>query len=368
MVASMVVQNLGDAFRVLMDRNGWSASRLARTLGTSQPWVSMVLAGRRDPGVRRSAELLARSGWELVLVPSEADDPVKRRAFLLAAAGAGAAAALPPGTASPYSDPGYVDMLTARLAWSSDQMGGTPLAAEAARHAARVIPAARRGGPALRASASRLCRQSALILNDVRQLDRAAQAAAAAADLGDMPGQARALDTLSLIITPYDGARGAGYARRGLALADVPDADRAVLSARLGRALALTGDARHARASLDRALELAGPSAEIYGNVGIGLTDLGLPGKAGPYLAGAVRLSAASPFVRSLYVSRQAKAAIRAKRADEAAQDMMTLASLVPLVDSPRLGFHLRHILDGTRDWDAIGEVRDARDALKEVA
>lgn len=369
MVGHVAIQELGDAFRQVMDQNGWSASRLARQLDTSQPWVSMVLNGHRDPGVSRAADMLARSGWELALVPSE-EDPVRRRAFLLAAAAAGTAAALPQieTAGNPYGNAEYVDMLTARLTWASEQMGGTPLAAEAARHVTRVIPVARRGGPVLQASASKLLRQSALILNDVRDVRGAGHAAAVAVELGDTLGQAHAYDTMSQVVAYFDGARGAEYARRGLALPDVPNADRAVLQARLARSLALTGDTRQARAALDRALEMGGMSAEICGNCGIALTDAGLPGKAEPLLADAVRLSATSPFVRSLYVSRQAKASIRARQPDRTARDMMELAALVPLVDSPRLGFHVRHILDGTGRWDGIAEVKDARAALREVA
>jgi hypothetical protein len=357
-----------------MDSTGWSGARLARELGAPQPWVSMVLNGHRDPGMRRSAELLAQTGWQFQLVPS-GEDPVKRRAFLLAAASATAAAALPvPETANPYSSPAYIDMLTARLACNEEQMGGAPLAREAARHVARAVPAAQAGGAPLQAAASRLCRQAALILHDARSIDRAEQTAAGALALGrsagDLDAQARACDTLSLITACFVAGKGAGYARHGLALPEVPASDRAVLAARLGRALALSGEGRDARASLEHALELTGqapPSAEITGNAGIAFADLGMPGRAGEYLAAAVRLSASSPFVRSLYVSRQTKAAIRARQPEQAAAEMMTLAGLAPLVQSPRLGFHLRHIHDGTRRWDAIRDVRDAREALREV-
>jgi hypothetical protein len=331
----------------------------------------MVLGGHRDPGVRRSAELLARAGWELQLIPS-GDDPVKRRAFLLAAA---SAAFVPsPATASPYRDPAYIDALTARLTANEEQMGGAPLAREAARHIARAVPAARADGAALQAAASRLCRQAALVLHDVRALDRAEQAAGTALALGrragDPAAQALACDTLSLTTAHLPDGRGAQYARRGLAVPGVSDRDRAALAARLGRSLALLpGHDREARASLDRALELAdGQSAEIAGNVGIGLTDLGLPVKAEDHLAAAVRLTASSPFLSALWVARQAKTAIRARQPDQAAQEMMALAGLAPLVDSPRLSIHVKHVLDGTRGWDGIGEVRDARDALKEVA
>jgi transcriptional regulator with XRE-family HTH domain len=370
----MDVRNLGDAFRLVMDQTGWSGARLARELGTSQPWVSMVLNGRRDPGVSRSAELLARAGWQFQIVPSEDDDPVKRRAFLLAAAGATASAAFTAETANPYADPAYIDALTARLAFNEDQMGGTPLTREAVRHAAHAISAVQKADAGLQAATSRLCRQAALILYDARNIDRAEQTAASALafgrSAGDVTAQARAYETLSLITAYLPGGKGIDYARRGLALPDTLAGDRAVLAARLGRAAVLAGNLYEARGGLEHALELAeqaDASAEITGNIGIGFTDLGMPGRAGQYLAAAVSLSAASPFLRSLYMSRQAKAAIRARQPDAAAHEMMTLATVAPLVQSPRLGFHLRHIYDGTRDWDSIRDVKDAREALREV-
>jgi len=367
----MDVRSLGDAFKVVMDHNGWSGARLARELGASQPWVSMVLNGRRDPGMRRSAELLARTGWEFQLVPS-GGDPVRRRAFLLAAA---SVAFVPSPAATPYSDPAYLDGLTARLIHNEAQMGGAPLAREALRHIARTVPAAQAGGVPLRAAASRLCQQAALVLHDVRRLGQAEEVAATALAFaraaGDVTAQATAYDTLSLITAHLPDGRGAEYARRGLALPGASDSDRAALAARLGRSLALLpGHAREARTSLEHALQLAdqsGPSAEIAGNTGIGFTDLGMPGRAEHYLTTAVSLTASSPFLHSLYVARQAKAAIRARRPEQAAEKMTALAAVAPLVESPRLAIHLRHIYDGTRKWAAIEDVRDARDALRET-
>lgn len=92
-----------------------------------------------------------------------------------------------------------------------------------------------------------------------------------------------------------------------------------------------------------------------------------MPGRAERYLAEAVSLTASSPFLRSLYVARQAKAAIRAREPGPAASKMTVLAAVAPLVESPRLAIHLRHIYDGTRQWAAIRDVRDARDALWEA-
>ncbi|MQA77054.1 MAG: helix-turn-helix domain-containing protein [Streptosporangiales bacterium] len=370
----MAVRGLGDAFRVVMQRHGWTGAHLARQLRTSQPWVSMVLSGRRDPGMRRSTELLERLGWELELVPSGEVDPVKRREFFAVAA---AVAFVPAPTASPYSDAAYVTKLADRLMHHEAQLGGAPLAREAVRHAARVAPGLRSRDSALHAAASGLCRQAALIVHDVRDLAQAERLAALslrfARRTDDPAAQVHAYDALSLTAAYSPDGRGVEYARRGLAVRGAGDADRAALSARLGRTLALMPDqATGARRYLEQALTLAGDSgavtAEIYGNTGIGFTDLGLPGAAEAHLASAVELTASAPFVQSLYLARQVKMAIRARNPDAAMPVMLALAGVVPVVDSPRLTIHLRHILDGTRRWAAMPGVRHARDAIREAA
>ncbi len=373
MLPRMKVTSLGEAFKLVMDHADWSGSRLARELGASQPWISMVLRGRRDPGMSRSTELLAKVGWELQLVPTR-EDPVKRHEFLLAAA---SVVFVPTATTNPYSSPDYLDTLTHRLAYNELQMGGAPLAREAVRHAVRVTTTAIDGkSPALHAAASRVCRQAALVLHDVRQFDRAEELAATALMFArraaDQVAQVQALDTLSLICAHLPDGRGAEYARRGLAVAGVGDEHRAVLSARLGRSLALTpGQGRQACQSLECAIELSegcgSLTVEIAGNVGIGFGDLGMPGRAEPHLATAVRLTPTAPFTHSLYLARQAKTAIRARNPDLAADRIATLANVSPLVDSPRLRIHERHIFDATRRWDSVPVVADAREALREA-
>ena len=354
-----------------MDANGWSASRLARELSISQPSVSMILNGNRDPGVRRAAALLERAGWSLQLVPSGDNDPVKRRDFLLAAASAALVPAASGTSANPYTSAAYVDGLAVRLAANEAQLGGGPLAREAARHASKVIPAARAGGPALQGAASRLLHQCSLIQHDVRKLDSAEMTARAALALGlssgDVPASALACDTLSMSTAHLPDGRGARYAQRGLSLPELPADGRAMLAARRGRAEALAGRTSAARASFDQAMELADGSPEVTGNCGIGLTDLGLTGQADDYLTTAARLTAGQPFVHALYVARLAKSSLRARDPGLTAGRMVTLAGLVPLVDSPRLTIHVRHLLDGSRVWDPIPEVHDARDALHEV-
>jgi hypothetical protein len=329
----------------------------------------MVLSGKRDPGIRRSAELLELAGWELHVMPAE-EDPVKRRSFLMAAA---SVTLVPSAAASPYTSASWLGGIAARLAHNEAQLGGAPLAAEAARHAARAVPAAQAAGQPVQAAASRLLRQCALVMHDVRQLHRAEETAMVALrfarSAGDLPAQAQALDTLSLIAAHQPDGRGAEYARRGLALPAAGAASRAMLSARLGRALALAPGRRgEARRWLEDALELQPDGeAEVSGNCGIGFTDAGMPGLGERHLAAAAGLTVSSPFLHSLYVARQAKTAIRAREPEAATARMTELAALTPLVESPRLAIHLRHVLDGTGRWDGIREVRDARAALREA-
>lgn len=329
----------------------------------------MVLNGKRDPGMSRSAELLERAGWELHVIPA-GDDPVRRRDFIAAAAGV---TFIPSQGTSPYSSADYLEGAADRLADDEARLGGAPLARQAARHTARTIPAAQTAGSAVQATASRLLRQCALIMHDVRQLGRAEETAVAALKLarsaGDQLGQAEALDTLSLITAHLTDGRGAEYARHGLALAGTSDSVRAMLAARLGRAVALAPGRKHeARRYLEQALELQGAGdADITGNCGIGFTDAGMPGLGGRYLATAADLTTSSPFLHSLYVARQAKTAIRAREPELAASRMTELTALAPLVESPRLTIHLRHVYDGTRRWDGISEVRNARETLREV-
>src|SRR5439155_309562 len=161
-------------------------------------------------------------------------------------------------------------------------------------------------GPAVQAAASRLLRQCSLVMHDVRQLGRAEGTAAAALQFarsaGDLPAQVQALGTLSLICAHQRDGRGAEYARRGLGLPELGSGGRAMLSARLGRALALAGHRGEARRQLEAALAHGG-GAEVSGNCGIGLTDAGMPGLGEHHLADAARLTASSPFLNGLWTA-----------------------------------------------------------------
>lgn len=373
----MAVRSLGGAFTLIMRRHGWSGARLARETGTSQPWVSMVLAGKRDPGLARSAHLLQRAGWELELVPSK-EDPVKRRRFLASAASV-AFVPKPPSGAKPYADPDYVHALADRLAHTEEQIGGAPLVHEAMRHVQRIAPAVERKDTSLQGAASRLARHAALVLHDTRRLGQAERVAALSLALagkaGDGNAQAHAYDTLALISTyGTPAARAAEYARRGLALGGLDNATRAMLLVRLGRSLAvLPGQERQVRRALDDAQNLVdqlGPieGAEIMANSGIALSDCGLYARGAADLQSAVSVvEAKSPLLLALYQARLTKSAIRARDVAEVAEAMTALSQVVPLVTSRRMDIHVRHILTDSRIWQAVPEIRNAREQLAEV-
>ncbi|MBA9002452.1 helix-turn-helix domain-containing protein [Thermomonospora cellulosilytica] len=375
----MAVKSLGDALMVIMRRHGWTGTRLAREIGTSQPWVSMVLSGKRDPGMARSAALLRRVGWELELVPSKEDDPVKRRRFLASATSVAFMPQLTP-SAKPYRDADYVRVLADRLAHTEEQIGGAPLVREAVRHVHHVASAIEGGERRLQGAAARLARQAALVLHDTRRLGQAEKAAvlslALAGKAGDAQAQALAYDTLALIRTYGSAAASAvECARRGLALGGLDDATRAMLLVRLGRSLAvLPGQERQVRRAVDRAQELmdrlgALDSAEIMANAGIALSDCGLPARGAIDLRSAVAaVESQSPLLLALYQARLAKTAVRARDIDETARAMTALSRTVPLVTSRRVDIHVRHLLDGTRGWSTILEVKDARERLAEVS
>ncbi|QXJ21965.1 helix-turn-helix transcriptional regulator [Actinomadura graeca] len=373
----MGVSSLGDAFSVVMKRHGWSGAALARKLDVSQPWVSMVLAGKRDPGMAKAARLLRTVGWELELVPSEEDDPVRRRRFLASAA---SVALTPPATGRhPYRDASYVRLLADRLAYTEEQIGGAPLVREALRHVRLVAPAMLGTDTGLQSAASGLARHAALILHDTRDLDNAERVAnlslALAGKGRDTCAQANAYSTLSLIRTyGKPRFRAAEYVRRGLALHDLDDATRAALLVRLARSLAvLPGQERPVRRALEEAQALASrlnpaDAAEVMANSGIALADCGLHALGAVDLRKAVAgVESQSPLLAGLYRARLTKSAIRAGDVGAMTEGVASVALVAPLLTSRRMDIHVRHILTGTRPWAAVPEVRKAREQLREV-
>src|SRR5256885_13427293 len=169
----MHVTNLGDAFKRIMNDQGWSQTRMGRELGVSQSWVSRVANGILDPGTRTAASLLAKVGWELRIAPkSEQDDPVKRREFVT---GAASALFIPSPKTTPFHDPSYVDLLTQRMAQAHYAQGGDSQIMALIDHGRRIWSASIRGDRALQSAASDFIRFGSYVVHQAGRADIAAQ-------------------------------------------------------------------------------------------------------------------------------------------------------------------------------------------------
>jgi transcriptional regulator with XRE-family HTH domain len=369
----MDARNLPDALKLIMEMRGWSQNRLARELGISQSWLSYAMRGMKDTSTTKAIKILGRVGWELRITPkAEGDDRVNRREFVAAAS----AAFIPAGKGSPFQDPQYVLALAARSARMGDELGGVPLVTSALRHAHGVKTAIKSSDRELQIAAAELTHQAAMVMYDARKFQKAEQigkfSLALAMRSKDLNSQARACQTLSQINTCQGrGERGAEYALHGLRFPDISPSERALLSVRLGRALALMpGQERKARSALDTAQNIDGvhpPYAQsITGNVGIALDSLRIYSEADAYLAKTVE-SSLSPLGQALYLAHQVTTALHAAEPALAADRMHSLANIAPLVTSSHVDQHVREILAASARWAEVREIRTSRDQLRAV-
>jgi hypothetical protein len=219
--------------------------------------------------------------------------------------------------------------------------------------------------------------QVTLVLYDAGQLNRAEYAGRIAfemADLGaDDGAQARALDALSRVSQEKgDYDRGVAYARKGLALHDLPDSRVAALHMRLGRSLASIGGCKaDAASSLDLALNVTGglgafAQAAMIGDVAIGLDQLRRFSEANRLLGDAAeRIGEWSPLFRAQYLGRQAITNLRTERLDYAADRMNGIARALPFISSARVNRRVNEILRASAKWNHVREVREARERLE---
>lgn len=371
----MDATNLPEALKLIMEMRGWSQNRLARELGISQSWLSYAARGMKDTSTAKAIKILGRVGWELRITPkAEGDDPVNRRDFVTAAA---SAAFIPAGKTNPFRDPQFIRALAARSARMGDELGGVPLVAAALRHAHAVKDAIGSSDRQLQMAAAELTHQAAMVMYDARKFEKAEQigkfSLALAKRSRDLNSQARAYQTLSQISTCQGkGERGAEYALHGLRIPDISASERALLSVRLGRALALTpGQERKARSALDSARSIDGVrppySQSITGNVGIALDSLRSYGEADDHLARTVA-SSLSPLGQALYLGHQVSTALHAAEPALAADRMHALANVVPLVTSAHVDQHIREILSASARWLEVREIRASREQLRALA
>lgn len=370
----MEARTLPGALELIMRERGWSQTDLARELGVSQPWVSQVIRGVKQTSMARATALLSRVGWEVRITPKmEGDEPVKRREFVAAAA---SVAFVPSAADNPYQNPDHVRALAERCARLRDELGGSPVLSTAVRQVNKVKGALDGKDKALQSAASDLARRTSQVLYDSRRLNAAEHigglSLALAIRAGDDNAQARAYLTLSTVSAYQgNGERGALHAQSGLKLNDLAPSERAELYARLGRALSLVrGQKRQTRRALDLAQGFDGlqrPYLEaITGCIGLAMENLEAYDDADKYLSAAVRLHDSwSPLCQALYLGHQATTALRAGDPSMAADRMLTLGHLGPLVTSSQVNHLVSDILSRSATWSRVPEMRDARDQLR---
>ncbi|MBB6476559.1 tetratricopeptide repeat protein [Sphaerisporangium rubeum] len=354
----------------IMEEHGWTQLDLAHELGVSQSWISEVSRGRKDTGMAKAIALLARVGWEVRISP-KAEDPVKRREFLTAAA---SVIFLPSARTNPYQDPQYVGTLTATMARNRYELGGIPLASSALGHMQRMEHVLAGGGDRLlQAASSRLVEQVTLVLYDAGRLPQAERAGRVTLDLAtraeDHEGRARAYETLSrVVLEAGDHARSVAYAQQGLKVPELGTEQRATLHMRLGRALAsVPGNETASRDALDRALNTGALSpfgeAALLGDVAIGLGALRVYREAADMLdTAAEAIGQWSPLFRAQFLGRQVLTALRASDASLASERMHELARALPFVASARVNKRAEEILRASFDWQKVPELRQARE------
>jgi transcriptional regulator with XRE-family HTH domain len=383
----MEARSLPEALKLIMEQRRCSGSQLARDLGVAQSWVSLASRGKKDTSTAKAARMLASVGWEMVIRPKrEEEDPVKRREFVTAAA---SVMFVPSPSASPYQDPAYVRQLAARLRSAWFEHGGVSLVPTAMRHGRNIQSAMIRESVRnreLQAAASDLTYWISTVLFDARRFDAAENAGGLALKLaraaGDTNAQAWAYSRLTTVNVHRGQAdRAVKYAQEGVALPDILESQRAWLNVRLAQSLALVRGQEHAaRAALEHTQGYledaqkfgdlpARDTGDMAGTVGTALAGLRKYDNAQGYLEDAVRFTGqSSPHLQGYYLAWQAETALRDSQPSLAADRMLHLARVVPLVSSTQLDWRVTQILASSARWATVPEMRQAREQLRSVA
>jgi transcriptional regulator with XRE-family HTH domain len=383
----MEARSLPEALKLIMEQRRCSGSQLARDLGVSQSWISQTSRGQKDTSTAKAIRMLASVGWEMVIRPKrEEEDPVKRREFVTAAA---SVMFIPSPTASPYHDAEYVRQLASRLRRDLFDHGGVSLVPTVMRHGRNIqsaIVQQATGNRELQAAASDLALWTTAVWCDARRFDAAENAGRLALKLargaGDVDAQAYAYNFLTEVAVDRGQVdRAMKYAQEGVKLPEIHESHRAWLNVRLAQSLSLIRGQEHsARSALEQTQgyledvqKFGGLSArdagDMTGEVGIALAALRKYEKAQETLDDAVRLTGqSSPFLQGCYLGRQIETALRASQPTIAAEKMLRLARVVPLVTSTRLDKHVTQILKASARWATVPDMRQAREQLTSVA
>ncbi|MDX6740665.1 helix-turn-helix transcriptional regulator [Actinocorallia sp. A-T 12471] len=370
----MEAQTLPDALKMIMKEEGWSQARLAREMGVLTTWVSRVVKGQRDTSVGNAIALLGRVGYEVAIRRKTEGAEVKRRGFL---AGMASVTLVPSANGNPYRDSEYVGLLSERVRGSLHGSGGITALQDAAKHLRRVQSIVTDSKDTrLLTAASSLAREVALVHYDARNFPLAQQAgqlsASYAQAAGDHGGRVTALCVLATVHGYQgDGRRNEHYARQALTVPEISPAQEADAWMNLGGGLGLLNEKRHASIALDRAREIVADlpdsqHASLTANVGLLLYKQGSWKAAQDALGEAVKgVSSESPWLGAYIMARRVQAALNASQPLLAAELMMPLARVAPLVSSARLDERLSEISKLSLPWKDVPEVKTMREQLR---
>jgi transcriptional regulator with XRE-family HTH domain len=376
----MEAHSLPEALNLIMEQRGCSQSQLGRDLGKGHTWVSETISGKRGLDFAKVINALARVGWEVVIRPErEKSDPVKRREFMAATA---SATVIPSPKSGTYEDPTKVLDLARRVARARYEHGGGATAATAMRHIRRIQQVVSGRDRHLQEAASQLAVQTVWTLNDARRFDAGENVGRLALELARLSqspyAQSRAYSALTALNVERGSLdRALMYARDGVRLCEVPEAQYAWMRLRKAQTLVLVRGQQHA--SRDELESVQAPLgdrgfadqssfdvADMMGNIGRALNNVGAPAEAHGTLDAAVALlDGTRPNLQSEFLAQQVIAALRMSQPSLAADRMLALAHVAPLVDSGRLDDYLRNVLAESARWATVPEIRDARKQLK---
>ena len=368
---------------MIMDRRGYSQNQLARELDKGQGWVSDVINGKGGLEFAKVINILTRVGLEVVIRPKrEKSDPVKRREFVAAAA---SVMFVPSPKTGPYQDPEYLRELAKRVAADRYQNGGSSGASPVMRHIRQIKSAVDSSDKRLQIAASGLAVEAIWTLSDAGRFDTGQKVGELALALAqrsqDADTQSRALSVLARVQQHRgDGGLAVKYAQQAIRLHDIPPQQQAWLRLRHGWSLSIVrgheGEARHVLDHVGRFLgdsrdgdsQASRDTADLMGSVGSALYDLGEYRDAQAWLDEAVHSVGDSwPRLHGVFLARQISASLRAAQPEFAADRMLSLARVVPLVNSVRLNNNVKDVLAASHPWRAVPEVRSARAQLRSV-
>jgi tetratricopeptide (TPR) repeat protein len=250
------------------------------------------------------------------------------------------------------------------------------------RHIQRIEPTTNSGNRELQVAASGLAVEAIWSLNDVGRFDIGEKVGVLALELAQRSGnpdaQSRAYSVLARV-QYHRGEAGLAvkYAQQGASLRNIPDEQQTWLKLRYAAALSMVSrqerEARNVIENIEHFLADARSRgnqeldiAEMTGSVGRTLYDLGAYREARAYLNEAVKLLGhSSPRLQGIYLARQITASLRASQPSFAAERMLSLARVAPMVNSAQLDGHLKEVLGMSHHWRAVPEVSAARAQLR---